>query len=41
MFLCRYVKNKVYLMPLPDTDISKAQIRDSLVAVTEEMLEKT
>jgi hypothetical protein len=40
-FLWRYVKDKVYSTPIPDTDTLKARIRDALAAVTEEMLEKT
>jgi hypothetical protein len=31
----------VYSTPVPDNDILKARIRDTLAAVTEEMLEKT
>jgi nicotinamide mononucleotide adenylyltransferase len=40
-FLWGYVKDKVYLTPVPDIDTSKARIREALAAVTEEMLEKT
>jgi hypothetical protein len=40
-FLWEYVKGKVYSTPVPDIDTLKAKIRDSLAAVTEEMLEKT
>jgi hypothetical protein len=36
-----YIKDEVYLTPVPDNGILKARIRDSLAVVTEEMLEKT
>jgi hypothetical protein len=40
-FLWGYVKDKVYLIPVPDNDTLKAKIRDASAAVAEEMLEKT
>jgi hypothetical protein len=41
LFLRGYVKEKVYSTPVPDIDTLKANIRDALVMVAEEMLEKT
>jgi hypothetical protein len=35
------VKDKVYWTLVPDIDALKARIRDTVAAVTEEMLEKT
>jgi hypothetical protein len=41
LFLWGYVKDKVYLAPVPNIDTLKARLRDALATVTEELLEKT
>jgi hypothetical protein len=41
LLLWGYVKDIVYATPVPDIVTLKARIRDSLAAVTEEVLENT
>lgn len=38
-FICGCTKDRKFSLPVPDTDILKARIRDALAAVTEETLE--
>ena len=40
-FLWGYVKDKVFLTPVPDITNLKARITDAFVTITEDMLEKT
>jgi len=36
-----YIKDKVFLTPIPDITILKARITDDFATITEDMLEKT